>query len=418
VSVATTPRQRGRFVGRIAILVGLAAVTAVVQQWYGLRNNYFDLRVYRNAMVWWNNGHPLYDFAQPDPTQGHLGFTYPPFAAYLLRPVAWLTPGQTIALFVVVSVAALAASIWWLVAPIARRHGWPVWFAFGLAFILATGLEPIRLSIDFGQINMVLWALVVFDLAVLLPRHSRFLGVGIGLAAAIKLVPGIFIVYLLVSGRWRGAATAAATAAAATVLAALVAPQQSWTFWTQKVGGDGVGQLAYTMNQSIEGVLARLAAPSQPNMILWLLLAVPVLVFGLWRATRAAGAGDELSAMALTGFVGGLVSPVTWVHHLFWFVPALLSLVDAATRSPGPNLLPPTAAGLRGRGPLLAAALFVYATVTFSMIQWWDFTLLRPGGVVGFVLSNWLVWLMLALLVLLPIRRPAPAAARRPQVAV
>ena len=60
--------------------------------------------------------------------------------------------------------------------------------------------------------------------------------------------------------------------------------------------------------------------------------------------------------------------------------------------------------GLRHRPALIVAAFLTYATVTFSMIQWWDFTLLRPGGGVGFVLSNWIVLLMLVLMPLLPIQ--------------
>jgi alpha-1,2-mannosyltransferase len=376
--------------GRVGIVVVLALVALAGHLWYGLRNHFFDLMIYRDAMIWWSDGHPLYEFTQPDATQGQLGFTYPPVGAFLLRPLAWLTATQTKTLFVLFAVAALAASVWWLVRPVAQRHDWPRWFAFGLAFVLATGLEPVRLGFDFGQINFVLWALIVFDLAVLAPRGSRFFGVGIGLATAIKLIPGIFVLYLLATRRWRAAGVAAGTALGATLLAWAAAPGDSTTFWTQKLlHSDGVGQLGYVMNQSLNGLLARLG-DGQPSTVVWLLVALPVLGHGLWRAGRAFARGDEVAGMALTGFTGSLVSPVTWGHHIFWFVPALVVLVDqfATTR----------------RRSALAAAVFIYATVTFSVLQWWEFTLLRPGGPVGFVLSNWLVLLMLALLPLLPIR--------------
>jgi alpha-1,2-mannosyltransferase len=399
MEVVTPQRQRFPVLGQVGVLVGLAAIAGYLQWWYELRNHFFDLMVYREAMQWWTSGHPLYDFVLPDQTQGQLGFTYPPFAAVLLRPLAWLTSAETIAVFVVIAVLTFAATLWWLVRPIADRHGWPRWFVLGLAVVLATGLEPIRLSFDFGQINFVVWVLIVFDLAVLAPRGSRGFGVGIGLATAIKLVPGIFIVYLLVTRRWRAAAVATGTAIVATLVATAVSPGDSWTFFSEKMlHGDGVGQLAYPMNQSIMGLLARLAQPGEPSTLLWLVLALPVVVFGMWRAARASAAGDELTALALTGFVGSLISPVTWVHHLFWFIPALLALVDTAATPAG------VVSGLRRRPVLLTAAVIGYATVTFSMIQWWDFTLLRPGGPVGFVLSNWLIALMVLLLVVLPIR--------------
>lgn len=383
----------GSRAGRAVIVGALAVVAFAGHSWYGLRNHFFDLMIYRDAMRWWADGHALYDYAKPDATQGQLGFTYPPAGAILLRPLAWLTETQATVLFVTLAVAALAASVWWLLGPIAARHHWVRWFALAVSCILATGLEPIRLGFDFGQINFVLWALIVFDLAVLAPRGSRFLGVGIGLATAIKLVPGIFILYLLVTRRFRAFFVAIGVTLLATLLSAAVAPEASRTFWTEKLlHSDGVGQLDYVMNQSLNGLLARLSG-GQPSTVVWLLLALPVLGYGLYRARQAFLAGDETAGLALTGFTGSLVSPVTWVHHIFWFVPALLVLVDAylVTR----------------RRAYLWIAIATYATVTFSVLQWYEFTLLRPGGPVGFVLGNWLILVMLALLVLLPIR---PAA--------
>ena len=151
-------------------------------------------------------------------------------------------------------------SVWLLIRPLADRHGWPRWFSFGVAFVLATGLEPIRHTFDFGQINAVLWLLVLVDLLVL--RGGRFAGVGIGVATAVKLVPGIFILYLLVTRRWRAAAVATGTAALVTGGAAALAPRESWVFWTERLlQGEGVGRLDYTFNQSLLGLLARPGHP-------------------------------------------------------------------------------------------------------------------------------------------------------------
>ncbi|HEX6870580.1 MAG TPA: glycosyltransferase 87 family protein [Micromonosporaceae bacterium] len=381
----------------------LALVTAVAVggfAWYGLRHNFFDLKIYHSAMRWWASGHPLYEFWQPDDTQGRLEFTYPPFAALLLRPLGSLTVGQAVASYVVVSIGLLALSLWWLARPLADRYGWPRWLTFGLALVLATGLEPIREAFMLGQINVILWTLILLDLLILLPRRSRLVGVGIGLATAIKLVPGIFIVYLLVARRWRAALVAAGTAVAATLLAAAISPSASWQFWTDRLRhGEGVGQLGYEFNQSILGMLARITEPDQPDRAVWLVLVVPVLGYGMWRAARAAGAGDEVAGIALTGIVGSLISPVTWVHHVFWLVPALMVLVGAAARPAD------VVAGVRRPATALGVAITGYATVTVSLISLWAFQLGRPGGALGFVLTNWLVWVMIILLATLPVRR-------------
>jgi alpha-1,2-mannosyltransferase len=358
--------------------------------------------VYREAMQWWTGGHPLYDYSRPDETQGQLGFTYPPAGAFVLLPLAYMSSTVSLVAFIVVAVVCVAASVWWLVGPVARRHNLPRTFLFAVAFLLVTGLVPVRLGFDFGQINPVLWALVVFDLAVLAPRRSRFLGVGIGLATAIKLFPGIFIVYLLLTRRLRGTVVAAATAALATLLAHVVAMKDSTTFWTERLlNGDGVGQLHYFMNQSLNGLLAREYLPGAPPKLLWLALVGPVFIYGMWRARRAGLAGDELTGMALTGFVGSLVSPLTWAHHIFWFAPAILAMVDTGT-SPASEVAA-VRSGLRNRAALLAVSAFVYITVTFNTLEYYEFSLHAPGGWLAIVMGDWYIWVMLVLLALTPI---------------
>ena len=361
-----------------AVAVGFAAFQ-VIQH-----HRFFDLHVYHSAMRWWVDGNPLYDYAQPDPIQGSLGFTYPPAGAFLLRPLAFLSEGAALALYLVLALASLAVTVWWLIAPVARRQGWPAPWAFGAALVLTLGLGPVWSSVDFGQINPLLWALVVLDLAVLGPRGSRFFGVGIGLATAIKLVPGIFVLYLLVSRRWRAAAVAAGTAVVVTLAAHLAASADSATFWTHTVwGGQGIGELSYVFNQSLAGALGRAFAPAPFPTPLWAALCAVVLAYGLWRARRAALNGDELAGLALVGLVGTLVSPVSWVHHIFWFAPALLALVDTGLA--------------RSRPPLMWVAGGFYLVVMVSPVA-------RVGiPFLDVFVANSLVWLMLALLVLVPI---------------
>src|SRR5581483_12201814 len=113
-------------------------------------------------------------------------------------PMAWLGWNVTIALMLAASLAAIVLTTAWLLGPVADRHGWPRWFVICLALPLVTWLQPVRETLTFGQINLVLALLVLADLLVLAPRGSRLTGVGIGLAAAIKLTPAVFILYLLV----------------------------------------------------------------------------------------------------------------------------------------------------------------------------------------------------------------------------
>jgi len=295
--------------------------------------------------------------------------------------------------------------LFWLLTPVCQRHGWPRWFVIGLAIPVVSWLEPVRETVTFGQINLILAALVLFDLLVLAPRGSRFTGVAIGLAAAIKLTPAIFILYLLLSRRYRAAAVATATAAGATLLTAAFRFHDSWSYWTSVLfDGSRVGDIERVPNQSLLGAVLRLAYPHHPHKIYWAPLAALVLAFGIWRAARVARAGDEVAGLTLAGVTGTLISPVSWQHHLVWFVPALVVLIDAA------------ATRRRAGWPYALFAVLIWVTVTVSVIAWYDWfdwpkhIMYTPEGL---IMNDWDVLLMLAILVLLPYRARPPADPRQ-----
>jgi alpha-1,2-mannosyltransferase len=402
----TTTRVDGARVGprHLVTLFAVWAAAVAAHIWYGDRHRFFDFDIYYGAVRWWAQGHDVYSYSQPDPVQGSLGFTYPPCAALLLRPFAEMPLGAAQAAFGALSVAALIVAVWYVVAPVSVRYGYPSWFGVALALPVASWLEPVRETFTFGQINFILLGLVVVDLLVAVPRRSRLAGVGIGLAAAIKLTPAIFVVYLLLTRRWRAAATAAVTALAANLAGAALLWHDTWRFWTDLLWRtERIGHPERLENQSLMGALARLGDGGAAKTIIWVLLAVLVMGYGLRRARRAALAGDEVTGLTLTALVGCLVSPVTWSHHLLWFAPALVVLVDVAADR---------RRTARRRWSLATLALVLYVTATFSVISWYDWHVVERSadeGVRGFLIDNWYLLLMLALLVTLPFR-PSSAA--------
>lgn len=389
--------SRSRVALQVVVLAAVVAAVWYVASTYGGKHHLFDLRIYRAAVRYWLGGHNLYDYSQPDPINVSLGFTYPPFAALTMVPMAYLPWGVVEWVSNTATLLCALVTSYWVVAPTARRRGWPVWFATGIVTALAFGLEPIRETMSFGQVNLLLVLLILGDVLVLGRRGSKLTGVGIGLATAVKLTPGIFIVYLLVTRRWRAAATAAATAAGASVVAAAVDWHASWRFWTDTLWATGrLGFPDNAGNQAINGVLARLYDPRPPSGAVWLVLALTVGGYGLWRAARAYAARDELTGLTLTGLTGVLISPVSWTHHIYWIVPALVILVDAALDA------------RRGRRWWYAGlATAVYAAFAFSVV--WIFER-KPGhhwdnSVPEMVGENGYALLCLVLLVALPVRR-------------
>lgn len=381
---------------------------SVLNPWHGG----FDAKVYRGAVVWWLHHKPLYTFHR---NATPYGFTYPPFAALTMLPMALFSQSTMLWINGVLSVVVLAVLTWWLVSPIAARHGWSRWFAVGVAVPLVYLIEPVRETIAYGQVNLYLVALVLLDVA-LLARGSRFAGVGIGLATAIKLTPGLFILYLLITGRWRAAATALGTFVGATLLAAAVAPGTSQQFWTATLfETKRVGKVESADNQSVLSLIARAFGTGTLTTVLWVVAAGLVLVVGMLRARSAWRHGDELVGVTLTGLVACLVSPISWTHHLIWVVPAILVLVDVAAGTPVV-----TSAGPRQRR-LVAGLTALAASVVFVFSVVWHFAnfdgSMPEHGVAVEIGADAYVLAMLALVVLLPIRelpRRVPATGGSP----
>lgn len=360
-----------RLLGLLSLAVAVGVFTATVP----LLRDWFDLRVYYGTVdAWVHHGGRIYDYWVPGTTYG---FTYPPFAAVTMLPMALIGLRTAIAVSVVLNLAALAVVVWILVGPALRRYGW---YGYALVACLLPLLEPVRDTFSFGQVNLLLLALVLSDAWLLSTGRGRRAGVGIGLAAAIKLTPALFIGLLLLGRRWRAAGVATAVAAGATGLAAWAAPDASRFYWSEALWDTNrIGRLAYVSNQSLQGVLARLAAPGEPSRAVWAATALLFLCVWAWRTSRALADEDWTAAFALTGLAACLLSPITWVHHLVWLLPSFAVLLH------------------RHRARVAAA---LYAVLCSSVVWlWFD----DSSGLDGFLGSNTYTWITLGLLLWLPV---------------
>ncbi|MFG3201122.1 glycosyltransferase family 87 protein [Streptomyces sp. NPDC048192] len=369
------PRTTG---GRLLLVLALAAAVTVFTATVPLLRGFFDLRVYYGTVhTWVHHGGRIYDYRVPGTSYG---FTYPPFAALAMLPLAPLGRTSAIVASLLVNLVALAVVLRILAGPGWRRHGWYRW---SLCLCLLALFEPLRDTFSFGQVNLVLLALVLGDWLLPATGRERWAGAGTGLAAAVKLTPALFIGLLLLAGRRRAAGVATAVALAATALAAWADPAASRFYWTEALWDTGrVGRLDYVSNQSLQGVLARLGEPGRP---LWATAVLLTLCVWAWRARRAVRAGDPTAALALTGAAACLVSPITWVHHLVWLLPSFAVL-------------------LRAGRPRIAGALFGVLCTSVVWL-WFD----DASGIGGFLGSNTYTWITLGLLLGLPVGQPRGA---------
>ena len=310
---------------RLWTLLAVLASAAALYPWLiddgGLRYA-IDIDVYRAGAAALLDGDNLYT-RDYEVSGIRLPFTYPPLAAMLFVPLALVPYPVALIGWTLGSVVLL----WWCLT-IVLRHLLPhrvdhrTLALWALPFALVA--EPVRETIGFGQINIMLMALVLADTLTRRPWLPR--GVLIGLAAAIKLTPAVFILVFLVRRRWRDAAVTFLAGVGFTLAAAVVHWENSRTYWLDTLSDTGrIGGESYSSNQSIRGLLARLADPGeQASSGLWLVLVVVVLalvVAAMWRARTM------LSTVLLASTVALLCSPVSWSHHWVWLVPIALALL-------------------------------------------------------------------------------------------
>lgn len=306
-----------------------------------------DLSVYIQGSLAAFEGPDLYE--QSFPTRaGQLPFTYPPFAAIFFLPLSVLPTVFAVVLMIALSVAALILVLTLgairLTAAYPRALGSslpPLTQAMlVLPVVLAT--EPVWRTLCYGQVNLLLTALILVDLWG--PRWPGR-GVLIGVAAAVKLTPAVLVLALLAEGDRRSSLRAIIGGVGATLLAAVALPHASVDYWFSALHNvDRIGRSDHPAQQSVRGVIDRLALSPAAGRILWVL--VLLLVFGLvmmalWRMAPRQGhpcsARTRLWAPLLCGLLSLMASPISWSHHWIWLV--LIGLVLLALRRWGYALI-------------------------------------------------------------------------------
>jgi alpha-1,2-mannosyltransferase len=331
-------------------VAGYVLLVHAYPQYYG---KLIDTAVYRGGGIAVRNQAAMLYALKLGPAK--LPFTYAPFAALLFAAgsgasfVTWqigLT-ALTIGLLPVVAYLTLGLA--------GRPAGLPrAAAAFAIAAV-GLWLEPVAMTLFFGQINLVLLALVVGDLA--LPDRIKGKGIGIGLAAGIKLTPLIFIPYLLFTRRVKAAAISALTFAVTVGLGFALLPHASAVFWGSRIARPD--KHFHLDNQSLNGAILRLTHAGPDAHEYWLVAALVVGIAGLATSILASRRGHELLGLTACAATGLLISPISWSHHYVYVVPAL---VLAAY---GPRRI-----GYRILGVALLVGLF----------GWWPLPIGSQGG--------------------------------------
>jgi alpha-1,2-mannosyltransferase len=332
-------------------VAGYALLVHATPQYYWRQ---IDTAVYRDGGIVVRNQPATLYALRLGPAK--LPFIYTPFAALVMAAgssasfATWQVGLAVLTIGLLPVVTYLSLGLAGRPAGLARAAA-----AFAIAAV-GLWLEPVAMTLFFGQINLVLLALVVGDLA--LPDRIKGKGIGIGLAAGIKLTPLIFIPYLLFTRRAKAAAVSALAFAVTVGLGFALLPHASAFYWGGQFTKLG-GRQFHLDNQSLNGVILRLTHIGPDAHAYWLVAAVVVGIAGLATSILASRRGHELLGFVACAATGLLVSPISWSHHYVYVLPAL---VLAAY---GPRRL-----GYR----ILGAALVV------GLFGWWPLPIGSQGG--------------------------------------
>lgn len=302
------------------VIVGVTATRLIVGRFGPGSSGPLDLRVYLAGARAVLHGTPLYGPSFGAASPNHLPFTYPPFAALLMVPLGYFPVATLAWVWAAASVVVMALSLGLAFQPMLRRMTSPI-MVLGVLTALALLAEPVYDNLSLGQVDVFLMGACLLGCVRTLDHPGR--AALVGLAAAVKVVPAIFVVYLLLARRWKAAAAAVAAWAGATGLGWALRPSSSVQYfggllWSTSRPGSPTSYL----NQSLWGIVDR------ADLHIWRL---PVLVgglgliamIGLGRAVQAADSGFPVAGAVLVGLVGVMASPISWIHESIWLVLAV-----------------------------------------------------------------------------------------------
>ncbi len=357
----------------LAVLDILVALAVPAYRWV-FKEGGLDFGVYRTGGAQLLAGGHLYvDFPYPMP------FSYPPFAAYLFVPFAWLPFDLGLIIFNLVSlVLAQIACIW-----VAKRWGADdlaaIWTG-GLVVAVGTLLRPMFGNISLGQINMILMALVIF--AWLLDDRPWLAGILLGLAIAIKIIPAGFGLLWLLNRRFLPLFSAGLTVAATNLLSWFFHPDQTvWYYRYVLFDSERPGAPGYVDNQSLRGLLIRSGLEGRGLEQVWA-IAVQLLILACCLVIlRNSNEIIQLLVCALTVL---LVSPLSWSFHWCWIAPALVvglfwakdnrrrwRVIVAGLLVFGPPfLIPPEGALTGGFAPFWWLVTNLYVLTGLALLGW------------------------------------------------
>jgi alpha-1,2-mannosyltransferase len=265
-------------------------------------------------------------------------YLYPPGLALALRPLALLELTSAHRVWLGASIVAFAAALslmlvsaeraWRTVTP-RRRPSYGLLLAVGAVLVWAL---PLRNNLLMGQVNA--FVLLFISLAVRAHLLNRSARAGLWLAPAImiKMTPAVLLLFFVLRGNQRTLLTCLACSIGMAAASLALGAGPDWLSFVHHAPERGYGATIPGLfpannvwNFAPAGWLARLL-PEQASWVprlSWLVLAAACCGCG-WLSLRASSPSSDCLALASLFPVLLLASPLTYLHHLVYLLPALV----------------------------------------------------------------------------------------------
>lgn len=384
-------RVMKQLAGRTTIVVSLCLLVAFIGSRYWANsermNSFFDVTVPLDLWIYMRGGERVVDGVPlyAEPIFDTLPFTYPPFAGLLFSWVTVLDDAVVTGIWHSLSIAGVIFVVWACLKRLNVAMTRDMVLIIPLIVVaLMLGSEPLHATMFWGQINVVLMVLVCLDF---LPSKYRLPGIGVGLAAGIKLTPAFFGILFLVQRRWWAALGSFVTFLITVVLGFIFVPDAN-DFWTDAMlNSDRVGVHDNPGAQSLKSILVRVFEVE--SGVVWLVIVLVTVALVAWAAWLAHQRDNIPMAMGIVGIGSCLVSPFSWYHHWVWIVPIAVAVFVAVNQTiacfSAHNRVRWQMAGLMSVGGLILVMVpYMARNVSTGWLFRWDSDLLASG---------WLWWL-------------------------
>ena len=291
--LASLGRAALPIVAVLAFVLGTGSALAVAGDTLG-----FDFRAYHQAAARLIGGGPLYDTSFQ--AAGGFGlFYYPPTFAPLILPFGWLAETTAVWTWTAILLASFAAGV--VLLPVTRTVRWWIVVLAGLSW-------PFVYAVKLGQVGPILFLLFAVGWRWL--EHPVKAGVAVGLGTAIKLQPGVLLVWAVLARRWMTAAVGVAVLAVLALVATVLAGTSAWSDFIQLIGQ--LSDPITTAHNVAPGAIAyQLGATAGVASVIQWVSVVVTLVVVVAAARWATAEASYLVAVVASQ----LISPILWDHY-------------------------------------------------------------------------------------------------------